>query len=143
MNIADLFQTMATDINSMTMSEKLIGGGIVTLLSMAVVFIILFLLQISIQVMARGLNPSNKENEGLQKSEIKPNVTSEIKIEKAENQELEANSDEEICAVIAAAVASSMGVSQSDIRIKNIKRVGDQSPAWAKAGRIDQMTSVF
>lgn len=143
MNIADLFQTMATDINSMTMSEKLIGGGIVTLLSMAVVFIILFLLQISIQVMARGLNPSNKENEGLQKPEIKPNVTSEIKIEKPQNQELEANSDEEICAVIAAAVASSMGVSQSDIRIKNIKRVGDQSPAWAKAGRIDQMTSVF
>lgn len=143
MNIADLFQTMATDINSMTMSEKLIGGGIVTLLSMAVVFIILFLLQISIQVMARGLNPSNKENEGLQKPEIKPNVTSEIKIEKAENQELKANNDEEICAVIAAAVASSMGVSQSDIRIKNIKRVGDQSPAWAKAGRIDQMTSVF
>lgn len=143
MNIADLFQTMATDIDSMTMSEKLIGGGIVTLLSMAVVFIILFLLQISIQVMARGLNPSNKENEGLQKPQVKPNVTSETKIEKAQNQELKANSDEEICAVIAAAVASSMGVSQSDIRIKNIKRVGDQSPAWAKAGRIDQMTSVF
>lgn len=143
MNIADLFQTMATDINSMTMSEKLIGGGIVTLLSMAVVFIILFLLQVSIQVMARGLNPSNKENEGLQKAEIKPNITSETKIEKPQNQELKANNDEEICAVIAAAVASSMGVSQSDIRIKNIKRVGDQSPAWAKAGRIDQMTSVF
>lgn len=143
MNIADLFQTMATDINSMTMADKLFGGALVTLLSMVVVFIILFLLQVSIQVMARGLNTSNKENEGLQKTEIKQSTSSQEKIEKPRNQELEANSDEEICAAIAAAVASSMGVSQSDIRIKNIKRVGDQSPAWAKAGRIDQMTSVF
>ncbi|HBM81455.1 MAG TPA: hypothetical protein DD426_11600 [Clostridiaceae bacterium] len=51
--------------------------------------------------------------------------------------------DEQLVAVISAAVASYLGRSVSDIIVKTIKRVEPQVPSWAKAGRQDVMSSRF
>ena len=55
-------------------------------------------------------------------------------------QEQEPSEDiSELIAVISAAVACSMGVSESKIRVVNINRVGNDSPTWAKNGRLEQL----
>jgi sodium pump decarboxylase gamma subunit len=51
--------------------------------------------------------------------------------------------DEELVAVISAAVASALGTSVHNIVVKNIVRVPDQTPAWGQSGRIDQMNARF
>ena len=45
----------------------------------------------------------------------------------------------ELVAVISAAVACSMGVNESKIKVVNINRVGNDSPTWAKNGRLEQL----
>ena len=47
----------------------------------------------------------------------------------------------ELIAVITAAIACSIGVNESKIRVVNINRVNDISPSWAKNGRIEQIQS--
>ena len=51
------------------------------------------------------------------------------------------NDDEELVAVITAAVASHMDKSTSTIVVKNIVRVNDDTPTWGKVGRINQLKS--
>jgi hypothetical protein len=56
-------------------------------------------------------------------------------------QEQEPSEDiSELIAVISAAVACSMGVSESKIRVVNINRVGNDSPTWAKKWKIRTIT---
>lgn len=51
--------------------------------------------------------------------------------------------DDEVIAVIAAAVASVLGKSASSIRVRSIRRLESSAPAWAVAGRQDVMNSRF
>lgn len=51
--------------------------------------------------------------------------------------------DTELVAVITAAVAASLNTSMHNIVVKNITRVGDQTPVWGQAGRSEVMNSRF
>ena len=48
--------------------------------------------------------------------------------------------EEELIAVLTAAVAACMGQSVERIRVRNVLRVPEGTPAWARAGLADQMS---
>ena len=131
MNINEILDQMSHDITALTFGEKMLGGLAVTALSMAIVFLVLVLLIGIIKAMDSMVNPKSKqENE----------ESNEFDNIQSYEQEKEPSEDiSELIAVISAAVACSMGVSESKIRVVNINRVGNDSPTWAKNGRLEQL----
>ena len=131
MNINEILDQMSHDITALTFGEKMLGGLAVTALSMAIVFLVLVLLIGIIKAMDSMVNPKSKqENED----------NNEFDNIQSYEQEQEPSEDiSELIAVISAAVACSMGVSESKIRVVNINRVGNDSPTWAKNGRLEQL----
>lgn len=131
MNINEILDQMSHDITALTFGEKMLGGLAATVLSMAIVFLVLVLLIGIIKAMDSIVNPKSKqENE----------ESNEFDNIQSYEQEQEPSEDiSELIAVISAAVACSMGVSESKIRVVNINRVGNDSPTWAKNGRLEQL----
>ena len=131
MNINEILDQMSHDITALTFGEKMLGGLAVTALSMAIVFLVLVLLIGIIKAMDSMVNPKSKqENE----------ENNEFDNIQSYEQEQEPSEDiSELIAVISAAVDCSMGVSESKIRVVNINRVGNDSPTWAKNGRLEQL----
>ena len=131
MNINEILDQMSHDITALTFGEKMLGGLAVTALSMAIVFLVLVLLIGIIKAMDSMVNPKSKqENE----------ESNEFDNIQSYEQEQEPSEDiSELIAVISAAVACSMGVSERKIRVVNINRVGNDSPTWAKNGRLEQL----
>ena len=131
MNINEILDQMSHDITALTFGEKMLGGLAVTALSMAIVFLVLVLLIGIIKAMDSMVNPKSKqENE----------ESNEFDNIQSYEQEQEPSEDiSELIAVISAAVACSLGVSESKIRVVNINRVGNDSPTWAKNGRLEQL----
>ena len=131
MNINEILDQMSHDITALTFGEKMFGGLAVTALSMAIVFLVLVLLIGIIKAMDSMVNPKSKqENE----------ESNEFDNIQSYEQEQEPSEDiSELIAVISAAVSCSMGVSESKIRVVNINRVGNDSPTWAKNGRLEQL----
>ena len=130
MNINEILDQMAHDITALTFGEKMAGGLAVTFLSMLIVFAVLVLLIGVIKSMELLLNSKPKQG-----------INDTVDIVDATLQEVEVDSEDslELVAVITAAIACSMGVSQSKIRVVNVNRVSDVTPTWAKNGRIEQI----
>ena len=53
--------------------------------------------------------------------------------------EIEEQNDEELVAVITAAVAASLGLNMPDINVKSIRRVPQNSLAWSEMGKREQL----
>lgn len=100
----------------------------ITGFSIVVVFIGLIIISLLIDLL--------KNISGEKKPEVEKAVVTPVEKEEAEINEV---NDEELVAVIAAAIASSMGVSVSQLNIKSIKRMTQSSPAWAVASRQEQI----
>ncbi|CBH21068.1 Sodium pump decarboxylase, gamma subunit [Acetoanaerobium sticklandii] len=130
MNINEILDQMAHDITALTFGEKMAGGLAVTFLSMLIVFAVLVLLIGVIKSMELLLNSKPKQG-----------INDTVDIVDSTLQEVEVDSEDslELVAVITAAIACSMGVSQSKIRVVNVNRVSDVTPTWAKNGRIEQI----
>ena len=111
----------------------------ITVFSMIVVFIVLTI----ISYLIKGL--SNIAGGGRKPQPPRTNPAVENRVEeRTENkvvEEIATNdiNDEELVAVIAAAIASSLGVSIPEVNIKSIKRMPQTTPAWAETGRREQM----
>ncbi len=103
---------------------------LITVFSMVVVFVVL--LAISYLIDLLRIVTSDNRNEKVENIVMeKPKVIKGTKVEGKSN-------NEELVAVIAAAITANMGVEISDINIKSIKKTYPTSPIWAEAGRIDQ-----
>ena len=108
---------------------------IITVFSMSVVFIVLYLISCLIRVLK--VAAVGKENKGENKAEkITPKAMERNRIEE---ENINEEDDEELVAVIAAAVALSLGVDLPQIKIRKIKRVSQKTPIWAEAGRMEQI----
>lgn len=110
----------------------------ITIFSMIVVFTVLII----ISYLIKGL--SNIAGGGRKPQPPRTNPVTEDRVEeRIENkvEEITTNdiNDEELVAVIAAAIASSLGVSIPEVNIKSIKRMPQTTPAWAETGRREQM----
>ena len=110
---------------------------IITVFSMAVVFIGLIVLAMLISVLKNiGVE---KKVEDVKKPQGPINAKESV-VDKIEET---TTNDEELVAVIAAAVAASLGVTVPEVNIKSIRRIPQSSPTWAIAGRQEQIYSKF
>lgn len=71
----------------------------------------------------------------------KPEVATKPKPTTAAIQETDLTDDEEIIAVISAAIAAKLNMNVPDINIKKINRVINHSTEWSIASRQEQMSS--
>ena len=95
----------------------------ITLVSMIVVFLILITISYAIGVL-KGFSKNNLEEEQLNSNIVK-------------DSKKEINYDEEIVAVIAGALATSMGVDNPHIRISKIRRL--ENSTWNNAAKLEQI----
>ncbi|MDR7855687.1 OadG family transporter subunit [Tissierella sp.] len=105
---------------------------IITVFSMVVVFAALLALATLISILKnlskeRKIEATTKPSEPVKAKGVAP------------TELVEASNDEELVAVIAAAIAASLGVSVPDINIKSIRRVSQSTPAWAAMGRQERI----
>lgn len=135
MNNVSILEKLADPnlVHSMTVSEKLMGAGIVALLGMCITFIALLILWGLIAIMTKVCAP---------KPANKPEVKAPVAPKPAAAAVTEED-DEELIAVITAAIAASLQTSTHNLVVKNIVRVDDSTPAWGRAGRIDQMNRMM
>ncbi len=115
--------------NEVTMGEALV----VTLVSMLVVFLVLIL----ISIMIGFLKPMGGE-----KKETK--TAAPAKVEKPEEKPVAAAQDagedeEELIAIITAAIANSLGVDIPEINIKSIRRTPQATTVWREIGKQEQI----
>jgi sodium pump decarboxylase gamma subunit len=114
---------------------SLVEGLIVTVLGMLVVFLGLIFLMVIIQVMEKVLYRRSGNKADIKVSKVEPaEETKEVEANNPKQQD-----DLELVAVIAAAIASSMGIQPDDLVIKNIVRLPETAPVWSVASRLDQM----
>jgi sodium pump decarboxylase gamma subunit len=111
----------------------LLDSLIVTVFSVTVVFGVLILIAFLIRFLKALSIEKKKEQVENIKQEAVANKVDEI-IEDSEQAD-----DEELVAVISAAIAASLGVSIPEINIKAIRRINQPIPSWAQAGRTEQI----
>jgi sodium pump decarboxylase gamma subunit len=111
---------------------------IITLFGMGIVFIVLILLQYILKSMGVVFNREKKEVPGVTE------VLEAKAVETATTQmnNTEAADDDQLVAVITAAVISCLG-GKSNIVVRNIRRVDDLTPVWGKVSRAEQMGNRF
>lgn len=122
-------------------SDTLIYALIVTLFGMGIVFIVLVLLQYILKSM-EVIFGRDKGAGKAAKQPVKEEAPAPKAVEAAPEEAVETVDDEELVAVITAAVVSCLG-GRSSIVVRNIRRVNDTAPVWAKTGRSEQMASRF
>lgn len=128
----NLIDQMKFFIDAMTLGEKVLGSIVVTILGIGIVFVALIILFLTIVAMQKVLGRLEPKR-GV---ELKPiDINEEEKDGKLE--------DTELVAVITAAIAASLNTFTHNIVVRNITRTQDSAPAWAKAGRRDQITGGY
>jgi glutaconyl-CoA/methylmalonyl-CoA decarboxylase subunit delta len=74
--------------------------------------------------------------------ELKP-VVKAVVSKNPESQNTKALVEEELIAVISAAVASFLASPVSSIKVRSIRSLEPSSPSWSRAGRQEQINSRF
>jgi sodium pump decarboxylase gamma subunit len=134
MNTAELLTKFANPdvIQTLSTSDKLYAGLATTILGMGITFSALVILQFVIAFMDKLLNKKQKQPSPTIKAPVTPKPAPAAKAEQ---------DDTELVAVITATIAMKLKTSVSNIVIRNIEKTEDQSPAWNRAGIIDQMNN--
>lgn len=135
-DILEMLHANPRAVDTLTGSEKALLILFVAGLGMAVTFAVLLFLWFCISVLSSVMKAAGSKK-------AKPSPIEEVKKTEEAVQVVEENEDEELIAVIAAAVAASLNTSIHNIVVKNIVSVSDRSPSWAKTGRIEQMNTRF
>ena len=107
---------------------------IVTFFSVIMVFLVLIVILIFISM----LKNMNRKEKPIDINDDK-NFNTVKTQEKTLVKEEEKMDEEELVAVICAAIAASLDVQSQEINIKSIRRLTDSSPVWARAGRQEQV----
>ncbi len=130
-------------LQAMPMGEKLLAGLAVAFIGITITFLGLMLLWGAIALMSKLLykpvaNPVKVINQ------TKPQDMAVAKVEGASPAAIAGEAQEdELIAVITAAVAASLKTSIHNIVVRNIVRIPDETPAWARSGRVDQINGRF
>jgi sodium pump decarboxylase gamma subunit len=121
-------------IHSLSSSDKLLAGLITTILGMGITFSALIILQFIIAWMDKILN--SRKATATKAPAPAPTTEPSPKAQTESYQD-----DNELVAVIVSAIAMKMKTSVENIVIKNIEKLDDRSPAWNRAGIIEQMNT--
>lgn len=110
---------------------------LITVFSMIVVFIVLIAISYLIDLLRIVINREDKEE--VPAKVASPASASQPVVDQQAPESAAGEDEEELVAVIAAALAASMGVGVEDINIRSINRRSPSQPAWAQAGRNEQI----
>lgn len=128
-----------TIIHTLSFGDKMEASLMVTALGMLITFTVLILLWGLINVMSRVV--ASIENKGKKDVDTVPGTT--VAVQPVVEAVVTEEEDEELIAVISAAVAASLNTSIHNIVVRNVARVDDPTPAWGKSGRVEQMNTRF
>ena len=114
-----------------TLSEALSVGGLTTFLGLAIVFGVLLILM---AVLCLFKVIFYKDPAKVKKTEVvvEPVVEAEVETD-----------DDELIAVLTAAVAASLNTSTYNLQIKSYRRIKDERPSWNKEGLREVINSRF
>ena len=121
MNISQLLEALKDPTVALTLSEKLLAGVCVALLSMGVVFIVLVLISGIISVLQR----EKKESKVVQKLDSKVDEESKSLEVKNESEDMG-----ELVSVITAAICAATGNSSNNIIVRKIVRSNNSKSNW-------------
>ncbi|MBN2898946.1 MAG: OadG family protein [Clostridia bacterium] len=124
-------------IHSLTFGEKMLATFYTTVLGMLITFSALIIIWIMTVLLSKFVQSIEKRG----KADIIEVKETPQQIKQAEV--VTEDEDEELIAVITAAVAASLNTSIHNIVVSNIVRVSDATPSWGVAGRSEQMNSRF
>lgn len=113
-------------------SDKLNAGLVTTILGMGITFVALLILMVLISWFDKLINPKRVQETTVAKPSAQQ-ATPTAAPEKGD--------DRELVAAITTALAITLKTPVDNIVIRNIVRVEDKSPAWNRAGIIEQMNS--
>lgn len=133
-----LLEEMKVSIETMTLGEKFLASLQVTLLGVVIVFVALGMLFIIIKILDNFIHQAESSS-AKRKDQKAAAATAAPAPAAAPVAEEKVQDDGELVAVIAAAVAASLHTSTHNIIVRNIVRVPDQTPAWNRLGRMQQI----
>lgn len=116
--------------------DALSVGLQVTVIGLIIVFSVLVILMCVLVAMKYIFAPKSNKKEIAAESAPAPAAA-------LEPETNEGTEDEELIAVITAAVAASLNTSTYNLNIKSLRRVGNAAPAWNKAGLNETINSRF
>lgn len=123
------------NLKNLSLTQKVTASLITTLLGMGITFISLIILQCAIGLLARfsGVGaPVATEQE---------QITPETSATAATDVEDQRRKDEELVAAITVALSLQLDTAAGNIRIRNIRRIEDHSPAWNRVGLAELMNN--
>lgn len=103
-------------------------AGVITLFSMGIVFATLLLISFVLDLFKVIFTEKKKETAAAPVAPATPAPAPAVK-----------EDDDELVAVITAALAAHMGKSTDQLIVRSIVQTGGQQPAWAQAGRMELM----
>ncbi|WP_457576380.1 OadG family protein [Desulfomarina sp.] len=118
-------------IHTLSLADKLFAGLFATILGMGITFAALVLLQFVIVFMEKLMG--NMEKQTCDSVDPAASASVQAPTSPPDNTEL--------VAVISTVLATQLNTSPGNIIIKNITRIDPPSPAWNRAGILEQMNS--
>lgn len=123
------------ELSAMPLNEKLVASLSVAILGMGITFIVLIFLQYCIKLMSR-LVGGTAEHKQVTVTESSVSLEKPRPVDAPPVEE----DEEELIAVLTAAVAACMGRPADRFVLRNVRQLPDAAPGWARAGLSDQMT---
>lgn len=133
----DLSQALRTG-QGITLGEALSTGGMVTVLGLAIVFLVLIILMIILMLFKVVFYKDSSK-----KTTVHNEAVKEAEPVAQDTQAKQEINDEELIAVLTAAVAASLNTSTYNLHIKSYRRIEDKKPAWNKAGIRETINNRF
>ena len=124
--------------DSLTLSEKMAGAGVTTLLGLGTTFMILCLIWLILSIMGKIMTATGKKSAPA--AAAAPAVPAATAQAPGKSENLA--SDAELVAVITAAIAAYEGSgAANNLVVRSIQRVSGASTAWSRAGSADCLES--
>ena len=128
----------------MTISQALAEGGQTALIGLSTVFSVLIILMIVLFIM-KAVFYKNPKKQTTQSEKVAESVATAVAqaVEELPSVEEVPADDTELVAVITAAIAASLNTSTYNLRIKSLRRIDNNQPAWNRAGIRETINNRF
>ncbi|MDK9712159.1 OadG family protein [Acidaminobacter sp.] len=133
-------------IGAIGLGEKIITSLFVTLLGMGITFVALIAIWGMTVLMSKiimGIENKNKIAQAATVEVSKPSAASAPAAPAPAVSAEASQEDENLIAVLTAAIAASLNTSMHNIVVRNVRQLPDQTPTWSRVGRTEQMGSRF
>ena len=134
MHVLEAFKHEET-FNQMIMSDKLLATGYVIILGVGITFVALVLIWWITVLMSKTIQTIEARNAIVEVKPLMPQPVATVQVDNAD--------DEELIAVISAAIAASLNTTMDNFKVTNIRRISDSTPTWGKVGRSEVMNARF